>query len=223
MRRQFEPVNEEQKRLMAERVKAGEEFEKQTTRIAIGFERINTALQGTVLAQMVDNLKAAANLVERIAGGFETISKLLHSLGGWIPKSIREDLSLALAPGMVRGERAEMLMEKRRAETKGQSKWERLWSGGLSWGEILGGSADSTAHAGAAPAGAAHLLGTPAGGAAHLLDAGVDLVVLQTLLGHHSIRTTSLYTHISIQRIHQVQSPFDLLPPPAAAEQKAQG
>ena len=59
--------------------------------------------------------------------------------------------------------------------------------------------------------------------ATHLLDAGVDLVVLQTLLGHHSIRTTSLYTHISIQRIHQVKSPFDLLPPPAAAEQKAQG
>jgi integrase/recombinase XerD len=49
--------------------------------------------------------------------------------------------------------------------------------------------------------------------ATHLLDAGVDLVVLQTLLGHHSIRTTSLYTHISIQRIHQVVSPFDLLPP----------
>ena len=62
--------------------------------------------------------------------------------------------------------------------------------------------------------------------ATHLLDAGVDLVVLQTLLGHHSIRTTSLYTHISIQRIQQVKSPFDLLPviaPPAAAEQKAQG
>ena len=62
--------------------------------------------------------------------------------------------------------------------------------------------------------------------ATHLLDAGVDLVVLQALLGHHSIRTTSLYTHISVQRIHQVVSPFDLLstvPPPASAEQKAQG
>jgi site-specific recombinase XerD len=62
--------------------------------------------------------------------------------------------------------------------------------------------------------------------ATHLLDAGADLVMVQTLLGHHSIRTTSLYTHTSIQRIRQVVSPFDLLPtipPPAAAKQKAQG
>jgi site-specific recombinase XerD len=62
--------------------------------------------------------------------------------------------------------------------------------------------------------------------ATHLLDAGVDLVVLQALLGHRSIKTTSLYTHISVQRIRQIVSPLDLLPtipPPASAEQKAQG
>ena len=62
--------------------------------------------------------------------------------------------------------------------------------------------------------------------ATHLLDAGADLVVLQALLGHQSIRTTSRYTHISVQRIQKVVSPLDLLPtmPPAAsAEQKAQG
>jgi integrase/recombinase XerD len=62
--------------------------------------------------------------------------------------------------------------------------------------------------------------------ATHLLDSGADLVVLQALLGHHSIRTTSRYTHISVQRIQKVVSPLDLLPtiPPAAsAQQKAQG
>jgi|SRR5208337_194071 len=59
--------------------------------------------------------------------------------------------------------------------------------------------------------------------ATHLLDAGVDLVVLQALLGHHSIRTTSRYTHISVQRIRNVVSPLDLLPIPWSADQKAQG
>ena len=66
--------------------------------------------------------------------------------------------------------------------------------------------------------------------ATHLLDTGTDLVVLQTLLGHHSINTTSRYTHISVRRIQKVVSPLDLLPtmppsapPPASGEQKAQG
>jgi integrase/recombinase XerD len=62
--------------------------------------------------------------------------------------------------------------------------------------------------------------------ATHLLDAGVDLVVLQALLGHGSIKTTSRYTHISVQRICQVVSPLDLLPTmaaPSSAEQKGQG
>jgi site-specific recombinase XerD len=37
----------------------------------------------------------------------------------------------------------------------------------------------------------------------------VDWVVLQALLDHRSILTTSLYTHVSVQRIHQVVSPLD--------------
>jgi integrase/recombinase XerD len=62
--------------------------------------------------------------------------------------------------------------------------------------------------------------------ATHLLDIGTDLVVLQALLGHRSIQTTSRYTHISVRRIQKVVSPLDLLPtipPPASGEQKAQG
>jgi len=48
--------------------------------------------------------------------------------------------------------------------------------------------------------------------ATHLLDAGVDLVLLQKLLGHVSIRTTSRYTQVSNERLQAVVSPLDLLP-----------
>jgi integrase/recombinase XerD len=48
--------------------------------------------------------------------------------------------------------------------------------------------------------------------ATHLLDAGTDLVFIQTILGHGSIGTTTRYTHVSVERIGQVTSPLDHLP-----------
>jgi integrase/recombinase XerD len=48
--------------------------------------------------------------------------------------------------------------------------------------------------------------------ATHLLDAGTDLVLIQQLLGHRSVATTSRYTHVGLERIQQVSSPLDRLP-----------
>ena len=47
--------------------------------------------------------------------------------------------------------------------------------------------------------------------ATHLLEAVIELPVLQRLLGHRSMAVTATYLHVAGSRLAQVRSPFDLI------------
>jgi len=47
--------------------------------------------------------------------------------------------------------------------------------------------------------------------ATHLLERGTDIRYIQEILGHNSVKTTEIYTHITKKGGEQIKSPLDNL------------
>ena len=47
--------------------------------------------------------------------------------------------------------------------------------------------------------------------ATHMLENGINIRVLQDLLGHADVKTTEMYTHVMKSDIDSLRSPLDLL------------
>ena len=49
--------------------------------------------------------------------------------------------------------------------------------------------------------------------ATHLLEQKVDIRIIQVLLGHKKLETTSMYTHVATEILREVVSPLETMPP----------
>ncbi|MCW5942206.1 MAG: tyrosine recombinase XerC [Fimbriimonadaceae bacterium] len=96
---------------------------------------------------------------------------------------------------------ARYIAEERVAPTSGQPLFTNRWGGRLTTRTVQNVVKRWAREAGLPPDVSPHTLRHSF--ATHLLDGGADLKSVQQLLGHENLATTQIYTHVSIERLHQ--------------------
>jgi integrase len=59
--------------------------------------------------------------------------------------------------------------------------------------------------------------------ATHTMEDGTPMRVIQTMLGHRSIRTTEIYTHVTPEGLARMRSPLETLPAPPSTRRRKRG
>ncbi|NOQ24506.1 MAG: tyrosine-type recombinase/integrase [Bacteroidales bacterium] len=47
--------------------------------------------------------------------------------------------------------------------------------------------------------------------ASHLIENGLDIKIIQELMGHNSIKTTEIYSQVVMKKLENIKSPLDNL------------
>jgi len=130
----------------------------------------------------------------------------------------RERKVIWVRGGKGRKDRQVMLAEPLREVLVAYWRWKRptdwLFPGRKPGGPITRGSVFETCQKAARRAGIAkrvHPHSLRHAFATHLLEDGVNLLVIQALLGHKNLRTTARYLHVADSTIRAARSPLELL------------
>ena len=172
------------------------------------------------LLAAADHPKRRALLMTAYSGGLrvsELVKLRVQDLDG-------DRMLIRVVQGKGKKDRLTLLSE--RALTELRAYWRRyrpdpwLFPGQIPGRPLSDGSAGKAYHkamrkAGIRKAGGIHTLRHSF--ATHLIEAGVDVTIVQKLLGHTSVLTTMRYVHISRRLLGGTPSPLDLLRIPTEA------
>jgi len=139
-------------------------------------------------------------------GDIDSRRMVVHIQGG----KGREDRDVMLSPKLLEALRARWHHYHRRASTwlfpgNRNHRGDRPIDAKTVWHACHQAARRAGIHKGVHPHTLRHCFAT------HLLEAGADLRTIQILLGHHDLKETTIYLHLSQRHLNATASPLDSL------------